>query len=82
MKSRISLAILLCACVGSASAFYQHIFEVNGVGATHSEARQDARDQAKATCDGMGGTLMLEEIQTYPSGGLYIFHGLAHCNIP
>ena len=79
-KALLGSALFLIA--GTAASFNQHVFEVNGIGVTWNEARNDARAQARVTCDAMGGVLMLEEIQTYQSGSHYIFHGLAHCNLP
>lgn len=82
MKKALSASALL-VFAGAASAFsYQHVYEVNGIGVTWNEARNDARAQARETCDALGGTLMLEEVQTIRSGSLYIFHGLAHCSVP
>ena len=77
------IAFALLAITGAASAFsYQHVYEVNGIGSSWAQARNDARSQALETCNALGGTLMLEEIQTVTTGNLHIFYGLAHCNVP
>lgn len=82
MKKVFAASVLL-ALAGTASAFsYQHVYEVNGVGGSWAQARNDARAQALETCNALGGRLMLEEIQTVTTGSLHIFHGLAHCNVP
>ena len=82
MKNGIYVSALCALVVFSGAAFAAtEVFEVIGFGVNPSQARADARGQARATCSAMGGVVTVEELQIVPSGGGYLYYGMAECHL-
>lgn len=81
-KLTIAAAALFLSLAGTAAAGTVEVFDVYGEGINYAGALRDAENQARAVCNGMGGTVTTEVVSMTNPGGRVLLYVLAECHIP